>query len=95
MEMVKVQRCEVSECAYNSDHKCHTMAITVGHDDAHPMCDTFCRSASKGGQPGMIAGVGACKVASCIHNNALECEASSVKVGRQHDEVDCLTFKRR
>lgn len=95
MEMVKVQKCEISECAYNSDNQCRTMAITVGHGEEHPMCDTFFRSGSKGGQSDVVAGVGACKVAGCVYNNALECEASSVVVGRQSDEVDCLTFKRR
>jgi hypothetical protein len=37
----KVERCEVSRCAYNLDNQCHAIAITVGGDAAHPRCDTF------------------------------------------------------
>lgn len=92
--MVKVKQCDVSECAYNVDNQCHTIAVTIGDDD-HPMCDTFCPSQSKGGQKNMIAGVGACKVSSCRHNDSLECRASSISVGRQSEEADCLTFKHR
>ena len=95
MKMVQVKQCDVSECAYNSDHMCHAIAVTIGHADDHPMCDTFCPSQSKGGVPNMIAGVGACKVSACQHNDSLECTATSISVGHQSDEVDCLTFKHR
>lgn len=95
MEMTKIQKCEVSECAYNADNQCHTMAVTIGHDQEHPMCDTFCQSEGKGGQSDALAGVGACKVSSCTYNNSLECEAPSVRVGHQNNEIDCLTFKQR
>ncbi len=95
MKMVQVRECSVSECAYNEGNMCHTMAITVGHDAEHPMCDTFCPSQSKGGERDTVAGVGACKVSSCEYNQGLECRASSISVGRQSDEVDCLTYERR
>jgi hypothetical protein len=95
MKMTKIKECNVSECAYNSEDLCHAMAVTIGHDSEHPMCDTFCQSGRKGGEKDIIAGVGACKVASCEYNQRLECHASSIKVGRQSDEVDCLTFQHR
>lgn len=95
MKMTRVKRCEASECAYNADNQCHTLAITVGHDAAHPMCDTFCTSSVKGGDGNIKAGVGACKVSSCSFNTALECHSPEVQIGRQGNEVDCLTFKMR
>ncbi len=91
MEMPKVLECMVSDCAYNSDQKCHAMAITVG-DEVHPTCDTFCRAETMGGDTSYNAGVGACKVAPCLHNKDLECQAQEISVGYKEGEVDCLTF---
>ena len=51
MEMPKVRKCEVADCAYNMDSTCHAMAITVG-DGMRPRCDTFCQSVMKGGDAG-------------------------------------------
>jgi hypothetical protein len=95
VEMVKVKQCDVSECAYNSQNQCHAIAITVGHGEDHPMCDTFFQSETKSSQQNMIAGVGACKISSCEYNDSLECCAPSISVGRQSEEVGCLTFKHR
>ena len=64
MEMTQVKSCEVGNCAYNSDHKCRALAITIG-DLNNPMCDTFCQSSTKGGFEESVAGVGACKVEAC------------------------------
>ena len=94
MEMSKVSKCDVSDCAYNMDSICNAMAITIG-DDVHPQCDTFCQSEVKGGQMGCLASVGACKVSLCTHNNGLECSASEICVGYNGSEPDCLTFKSR
>jgi hypothetical protein len=94
MEMSKVKKCEVNDCAYNMNNTCHAMAITIG-DSTHPRCDTFCLSMIKGGDYALIAGVGACKVASCLHNTALECRATEISVGYMQDEPDCLTFRQR
>ncbi len=91
MEMTKILECDVEECAYNTDHQCHTMAITVGGTIDHK-CDTFCQSSLKGGRTDMISTVGACKVATCAYNMNLECGAPGIKVGHVGDEVDCLTF---
>ena len=92
MEMPKVAKCEVDDCAYNVDDVCHAMAITIG-DGTRPRCDTFCRSMTKGGDAGCIAGVGACKVSACMYNANLECQSPEVNVGYNEDEPDCLTFK--
>ncbi|MHC5146965.1 MAG: DUF1540 domain-containing protein [Planctomycetota bacterium] len=91
MEMTRVKSCEVIECAYNADQKCHALAITIGDLD-NPMCDTFCQSSTQGGHEETIAGVGACKVGSCAHNHCLECDCESIDVGYQEAEIDCLSF---
>ena len=92
MEMSKVMKCEVDECAYNMDNCCHTMAITVG-DSMNPRCDTFCQSAMVGGDAGCTAGVGSCKTSCCRYNNNLECGASGISVGYKGHDPDCLTFQ--
>ncbi len=92
MDMPKVVKCDVTECAYNIDEECNALAITIG-DSTHPQCDTFCTSAAKGQASGGIASVGACKVSCCTHNSGLECQASEICVGYQGDEADCLTFE--
>jgi hypothetical protein len=94
MEMPKVVRCDVNDCAYNTNNCCHALAITVG-DEAHPRCDTFCHSMMKGGDSGAIAGVGACKVYECSYNSGLECNSPEICVGYKGQEADCLTFKSR
>ena len=95
MEMVKVKRCDVRECAYNANGQCHTLAITVGSGEEHPMCDTFCPSSEKGGVEDTLAGVGACKVSGCAFNSDLECHSQGIEVGHQGNEIDCLTFQSR
>ena len=91
MEMPKVSECMVSGCAYNGEGMCHALAITVG-DTLHPQCDTFCQAPAKGGDMDAIAGVGACKMANCSHNQNLECTASDICVGYHEQEIECLTF---
>jgi hypothetical protein len=94
MNMPKVTQCEVEECAYNQDSECHALAITIG-DDENPMCDTFCDTGSKGGDPATIAGVGACKVGVCSHNKSLECTMRNITVGWKGGGPDCMSFKKR
>ena len=94
MEMPKVSKCDVNECAYNSKGMCHAMAITIG-DSKNPQCDTFCSSASEGIDTSFLAGVGACKTTSCSYNKGLECSASEISVGYNNNDVDCLTFQSR
>lgn len=70
------------------------MAITIG-DSSCAMCDTFARMNKKGGNPAIIAGVGACKSDNCKFNDALECTASNVIVGMHSNHADCKTFAAR
>lgn len=91
MNSPMVKACEVSECAYNGDCKCHALAITVG-DGMIAHCDTFCMSSMKGGEPRSVANVGACKVSRCRYNQNLTCHADGIEVGHQEGEVRCLTF---
>jgi hypothetical protein len=78
------------QCAYNQDNNCHALAITIG-DGRSPDCDTFFGQAEKGGDGSGIAGVGACKVSACAHNQSLECTAGEISVGRNEDKVFCRT----
>ncbi len=92
MDMPKVKQCDITNCSYNEGGMCHALAITVG-DGKNPHCDTFCDAGHKGGDSESTAGVGACKVESCIFNTSLECQASGIKVGKRQNDVDCLTFR--
>ena len=91
MTMPKVLDCEVTDCAYNRNKECHTMAITVGAHEC-PFCDTFYKSAQKGGAPDMMGGVGACRESDCRFNKSLECTASGIHIGLHEGHADCKTF---
>ena len=93
MDMVRIERCRVTECSYNMDEMCHALAITVGDTADHPKCDTYSDLAAKGGDPSVIGAVGARKVTDCRYNESLSCTAPSITVGRAQDEADCLTFE--
>lgn len=96
MNMPKVNKCDVLECAYNRSNSCHALAITVGDiEDEVPRCDTFCRSSIRGGEATSVASVGACKVDLCKFNKLLECTAPGISVGYRGSDVDCLTFSAR
>lgn len=94
VEMPEVSECAVSECAYNLAQKCHARAITVG-GGIHAACDTFLPSSAHVNNDGNIAGVGACKVASCRHNDDFECRAKAIRVDRHQEHADCVTFEAR
>ncbi len=94
MQMSKVMKCDVEDCAYNTEHGCHTPAITIG-DEANPHCDTFCKSGMHGGEASCQASVGACKVSCCTYNSELECQSPSISVGYQGQEPSCTTYKAR
>ncbi|MHA7839283.1 MAG: DUF1540 domain-containing protein [bacterium] len=92
IETAEVTECAARSCAYNREGGCHARAITIG-DGVHPMCDTFlptdgshCRASSA------PSGVGACKVASCQHNEDFECQAERIALGAHSDHADCITF---
>lgn len=94
LEMPMVTNCMASECAYNVNSSCHARAITIG-DSAHPGCDTFLKGSRHIMQAQRIAGIGACKTASCKFNDDLECMADNVQVGMVSNEANCTTFALR
>ncbi|MCE5327584.1 MAG: DUF1540 domain-containing protein [Planctomycetaceae bacterium] len=94
MNMPRVIQCDATDCSFNRERQCHALAVTIGDGD-NPQCDTYCHGANKGGDPASIAGVGACKVASCLHNRYLECWAPNINVGMRGGDVDCLTYSKR
>ncbi len=91
LEMPEVAECAAVECAYNRDRMCRARAITVG-DGAQPMCDTACNTGSHT-RAEFIAGVGACKVSPCRHNNDLECQADIIRVALSGSHPMCVTFE--
>lgn len=93
IKMPKVMECSVESCAYNARKSCHALAITIGEPGGDPACDTFFTANRNGGVMETIAGVGACKLAACKHNKDFECVASSIKVGLQEGQPDCMTFE--
>lgn len=92
-EMPSVAECGASECAYNVDGGCNARAITIG-DGVHPGCDTFF-VASRHSRSLRKAGVGACKVVGCRHNDDFECQATAIRVDHQANAVACTTFEKR
>lgn len=91
--MPKIIDCEVGECSFNKDSKCHAIAITVGGPE--PACDTFMSGKRKGGVMDMTGGVGACKVEDCAFNQSLECSAGGIEVSMHSHNAECGTFKKR
>ena len=94
LEMPLVSECSVDECTYNVDRACHARAITIG-DGVHPGCDTFFRAAGHSKESHRIAGVGACKVTACQHNDDYECVAEDIHVGFEGSSINCLTYATR
>ncbi len=91
----EVSRCTVPECAYNRAGRCNARAITIGNGE-HPQCDTFFSVNDHVGRQPQSAGVGACKVYTCRHNDGYECATEHIYVGyseRSH-YLGCLTFSR-
>ena len=95
MSMPKVMECSAGNCAYSTDKRCHAMAITVGEPSGDSSCDTFFTAKRYGGVMDMTAGVGACKLADCKFNQDYECSASSISVGMQKGQPDCMTYEAR
>jgi Domain of Unknown Function (DUF1540) len=93
IDMPSVTSCRVEECVYNRERMCHARAITVGDPEA-PRCDTFMESQCHC-QGGEKAGVGACKVDWCTHNDDFECQTDSVNIGQVGSDVMCMTCKKR
>jgi hypothetical protein len=93
-KMPQVADCTVRDCAYNMNKACHAMAITIG-EAASPVCDTYFQASEHGGVKDLTAGVGACKMSQCQHNDNFECSAKSIHVAYKGREPDCLTFETR
>ena len=94
MRMPDVTTCGVETCSYNKNRRCHAMAITIGGNGC-PECDTLSKKKIEAGDPKTLAGVGACKIASCQHNERLVCTADNVSIGRFADSAACTTYERR
>jgi hypothetical protein len=95
MDMPTVKGCEMTSCAFNREGACHAMAITIGGNGC-PDCDTMVNNTDvEAGDPESCAGVGACKVMSCAHNERLECSAGGIDVGQFGDMAACRTYEKR
>jgi len=92
MDMPQVKTCNANECAFNQGNNCHALAVTIGDENA-AACDTFVKNGgTKGGKMTEIAGVGACKMEDCQHNEGLYCTASSIQVEQTADGAVCATY---
>ena len=94
LDLPHVSDCTVDSCGYNHDG-CHAGAVTVGGHGHAAECATFIPLSVKGGLDKVIAQVGACQRGECIHIEALECHADSIRIGAgsSADELaDCLTY---
>lgn len=94
IDMPLVSQCAIGECAYNVDNTCHARAITIG-DGIHPGCDTFLGALPHTREGKRAAGVGACKVTACTHNDDYECMAEQIAVGYLAEKINCLTYSPR
>jgi Domain of Unknown Function (DUF1540) len=93
MEMSPITECTVSGCSYNDHSNCHAFAITISSAGKDAQCATFIPLSSKGGLTSVHGSIGACQRADCVHNESLECGASSVRIGPGADTADCLTYQ--
>ncbi|QUH02868.1 DUF1540 domain-containing protein [Saccharopolyspora erythraea] len=91
-DMPIVNKCTADSCAYNQEHTCHALAITVG-EPTHPQCDTFTTASVRAGVASATGHVGACHMGDCQHNVDLECQAPGISVGFHENTVDCLTYQ--
>ena len=94
LDMPIVDACEQADCAYNTRGNCHAQAITVG-DGNHPACDTCLPASHHTRHVLRIAGVGACKVVSCSHNDDYACQANAIRMTKHGQHADCATFSLR
>jgi len=88
--MHHVAKCDVTKCCFNSNNKCHAVAIQVG--DHTPKCDTFTDDARQCGINTIAADVGACKVTECRYNKNMICVADSIRVDWVNNSAECVSF---
>ena len=91
-KMTPIAVCNMTDCSYNSNSRCHTPGINIG---PHAECDTFnySHNAAKSGIKEASAGVGACTTADCTFNKQLECHAPDISVAAHSGHPDCRTFR--
>ncbi|WP_420115209.1 DUF1540 domain-containing protein [Pseudactinotalea sp.] len=94
-ELPQVSECTVSGCSYNDHSSCHAGAVTIAGVGGDAQCATFIPLNVKGGLDTVLASVGACQRANCVHNENLTCTATAVRIGAGSDLADCLTFQPR
>jgi hypothetical protein len=90
---VKILDCMENECIYNKNNQCHTRAITIGSECA--CCDTFMKGSKKCGFEKTTGIIGACRVADCMYNESMECNADGVHIEVHSNHPDCVTFKQK
>ncbi|MBD3343967.1 MAG: DUF1540 domain-containing protein [Chitinivibrionales bacterium] len=91
LEISDVIECDVEECVFNTDKKCHTMAIMVGGPD--PLCDTYMSGSKKSGSGDLFAKVGTCKIGQCKYNSEYECQAHGITVVPKGSKAFCGTYE--
>ena len=92
-EMPAITECSVEGCGYNEHQGCHAYAITIEKMDSS--CSTFIPLPAHGGLDMLVAKVGACQRAECVHNADLICTAEGVRIGAGGGTAHCLTFEAR
>jgi hypothetical protein len=97
-----VKTCDMAECGFNQGQQCHAAAIQVGDPPPavlqDPRCDTFTPigAARSGlGAADWHAGIGACKMGTCTHNQDFRCTAAEVSIGHHGSHADCRTYRAR
>ena len=88
-----VSDCTVVNCSFNDHSHCGAAGITIGGGEDHASCATFIDTGMHGGLRKVLATVGACQRAECVHNDQLMCSAPEVHVGPGADNADCLTYE--
>lgn len=91
VEMPEVKACAATRCVYNLEESCNARAITVG-DGSEADCDTFYPGPAHTAKH-YEAGVGACKVIDCRHNDEYECQADAISIGLLQNTAMCETFE--
>lgn len=92
MDMPPVKMCSAENCAFNTGKACHALGITVGDPNA-ASCDTFMESGTHVKHATEMAGVGACKMEDCRHNEGLYCTADSIEVRKTANGAVCATYE--
>ena len=85
-----VSTCAATACAYNDNNSCHAFAVTVGEGSACRTRTTLDIRAIDNDQQGKV---GACHRLDCVHNENLQCSATSIEM--VEDTANCGTYQAR